>query len=122
MDGWMDADLAVGMHWVCLCQTSSILNYGQRYGQFGENGSGKYSITSHPPHPILSIRLILPSSNPSQNATSTFHRTLTSTSPVMGLNPLCPRKGCEARKRIEYLSIADDIDHAILEALYEELE
>jgi hypothetical protein len=49
--GWMDTNLAVGVHWVCLCQTSSVLNYGQRYGQFGENGSGKYSITSYPLHP-----------------------------------------------------------------------
>ena len=47
----MDTDMAVGMHWVCLCQTSSVLHYGRRYGQFSENESGKYSITSYPPHP-----------------------------------------------------------------------
>ena len=51
MDGWMDADLAVGMHWVCLFQTGSVLNYGRRHGQFSEHESGKYSITSYPPHP-----------------------------------------------------------------------
>jgi hypothetical protein len=32
---------------VYACQTSSVLNCGQ----FGENGSGKYSITSCPPRP-----------------------------------------------------------------------
>ena len=47
----MGVDLAVGMHWVCLCQTSSVLHSGRRYGQFGENGPGKYSITSYTPHP-----------------------------------------------------------------------
>ena len=49
--GCMDVDLAVGMHWVRLRQASSVLNYGRRYEQFDENGSGKYSIISYPPHP-----------------------------------------------------------------------
>src|ERR1700710_2330989 len=72
--------------------------------------------TLHTP-PTLLIRLILPSSNPSQNATSKFHCALTSTSPVVRLNPLTstastsppplPTKCCATRKRIEDLRIAD---------------
>jgi len=54
------------------------LNYGQRYGLLGENGSGKVQDFLR----ILSILLIrpsLPSSNQSQSATLIFHHTLTST-------------------------------------------
>ncbi|KAG1807337.1 P-loop containing nucleoside triphosphate hydrolase protein [Suillus subaureus] len=78
------------------------LNYGQRYGLLGENGSGKSTFLQSiaerdieiPPH--IDIYLVSGEAEPSDVA--------------------------KLEKRIEDLSIADDVDDAALEAAYEELE
>lgn len=92
------------------------LNYGQRYGLLGENGSGKSTFLQSiaerdieiPPH--IDIYLVRGEAEPSDVNAVDF------------IVASAREKVAKLEKRIEDLSIADDIDDAALEAAYEELE
>ncbi|KAH9919720.1 P-loop containing nucleoside triphosphate hydrolase protein [Fomitopsis serialis] len=92
------------------------LNYGQRYGLLGENGSGKVldilqSIAERdieiPEH--IDIYLVSGEADP-PTSTRGLHRRLRE------------RKGAKLEQRIEDLSVADEVDDVALEMAYEELE
>ncbi|KAG2036727.1 P-loop containing nucleoside triphosphate hydrolase protein [Suillus americanus] len=92
------------------------LNYGQRYGLLGENGSGKSTFLQSiaerdieiPPH--IDIYLVRGEAEPSDVNAVDF------------IVSSAREKVAKLEKRIEDLSIADDVDDAALEAAYEELE
>ncbi|KAG2054983.1 P-loop containing nucleoside triphosphate hydrolase protein [Suillus hirtellus] len=92
------------------------LNYGQRYGLLGENGSGKSTFLQSiaerdieiPPH--IDIYLVRGEAEPSDVNAVEF------------IVASAREKVAKLEKRIEDLSIADDVDDAALEAAYEELE
>ncbi|KIK39892.1 hypothetical protein CY34DRAFT_807741 [Suillus luteus UH-Slu-Lm8-n1] len=92
------------------------LNYGQRYGLLGENGSGKSTFLQSiaerdieiPPH--IDIYLVSGEAEPSDVNAVDF------------IVASAREKVAKLEKRIEDLSIADDVDDAALEAAYEELE
>lgn len=92
------------------------LNYGQRYGLLGENGSGKSTFLQSiaerdieiPPH--IDIYLVRGEAEPSNVNAVDF------------IVASAREKVAKLEKRIEDLSIADDVDDAALEAAYEELE
>ncbi|KAF9443358.1 hypothetical protein P691DRAFT_809091 [Macrolepiota fuliginosa MF-IS2] len=92
------------------------LNYGNRYGLLGENGSGKstflQSISERdieiPPH--IDIYLVRGEAEPSD--TNAIDFIITS----------AKAKVAKLEARIEELSVADDVDEAALDAAYEELE
>ncbi|KDN47442.1 hypothetical protein RSAG8_03582, partial [Rhizoctonia solani AG-8 WAC10335] len=92
------------------------LNYGQRYGLMGENGSGKSTFLQSlaerdieiPDH--IDIYLVRGEAEPSDvNA-------------VDYIIASAKDKVARLEKQIEDLSMADDIDELALEALHEELE
>ncbi|OJA15262.1 hypothetical protein AZE42_10787 [Rhizopogon vesiculosus] len=92
------------------------LNYGQRYGLLGENGSGKSTFLQSiaerdveiPSH--IDIYLVRGEAEPSDVNAVDF------------IVASAREKVAKLEKRIEDLSIADDVDDAALEAAYEELE
>ncbi|KAG2073359.1 P-loop containing nucleoside triphosphate hydrolase protein [Suillus decipiens] len=92
------------------------LNYGQRYGLLGENGSGKSTFLQSmaerdieiPQH--IDIYLVRGEAEPSDVNAVDF------------IVASAREKVAKLEKRIEDLSIADDVDDAALEAAYEELE
>ncbi|KAJ8595773.1 P-loop containing nucleoside triphosphate hydrolase protein [Rhizopogon salebrosus TDB-379] len=92
------------------------LNYGQRYGLLGENGSGKSTFLQSiaerdieiPSH--IDIYLVRGEAEPSNVNAVDF------------IVASAREKVAKLEKRIEDLSIADDVDDAALEAAYEELE
>lgn len=92
------------------------LNYGQRYGLLGENGSGKSTFLQSiaerdieiPSH--IDIYLVSGEAEPSDVNAVDF------------IVASAREKVAKLEKRIEDLSIADDVDDAALEAAYEELE
>ncbi|EGO02336.1 hypothetical protein SERLA73DRAFT_86622 [Serpula lacrymans var. lacrymans S7.3] len=92
------------------------LNYGQRYGLLGENGSGKSTFLQSiaerdieiPDH--IDIYLVRGEAEPSDvNAVDFIVKS-------------AREKVAKLEARIEDLSIADDVDEAALDACYEELE
>ncbi|KAH7887252.1 P-loop containing nucleoside triphosphate hydrolase protein [Phlebopus sp. FC_14] len=92
------------------------LNYGQRYGLLGENGSGKSTFLQSiaerdieiPPH--IDIYLVRGEAEPSDVNAVDF------------IIASAREKVAKLEKRIEDLSVADDVDEAALDAAYEELE
>ncbi|KAH9049078.1 P-loop containing nucleoside triphosphate hydrolase protein [Lactarius hengduanensis] len=92
------------------------LNYGQRYGLLGDNGSGKstflQSIAAQdipiPPH--IDIYLVRGEAEPSDVNALDF------------IVASARAKVARLEARIEELSIADDVDELALDATYEELE
>ncbi|KAH8113519.1 P-loop containing nucleoside triphosphate hydrolase protein [Phellopilus nigrolimitatus] len=92
------------------------LNYGQRYGLLGENGSGKSTFLQSlaerdidiPEH--IDIYLVRGEAEPSDVNALDF------------IVKSAREKVAKLEKRIEDLSIADDVDDLALEATYEELE
>ncbi|KAI6152595.1 P-loop containing nucleoside triphosphate hydrolase protein [Pisolithus tinctorius] len=92
------------------------LNYGQRYGLLGENGSGKstflQSISERdieiPPH--IDIYLVRGEAEPSDINAVDF------------IIASAREKVAKLEKRIEELSVADDVDETALDQAYEELE
>ncbi|KAL4076473.1 P-loop containing nucleoside triphosphate hydrolase protein [Scleroderma yunnanense] len=92
------------------------LNYGQRYGLLGENGSGKstflqsiaYRDIEIPPH--IDIYLVRGEAEPSNVNAVDF------------IIASAKEKVAKLEKRIEELSMADEPDDAALEQAYEELE
>ncbi|CCM00291.1 uncharacterized protein FIBRA_02321 [Fibroporia radiculosa] len=92
------------------------LNYGQRYGLLGDNGSGKSTFLQSiaerdieiPDH--IDIYLVRGEAEPSDvNAVDYIVKS-------------AKEKVARLEQRIEDLSVADEIDEAALEATYEELE
>jgi ATP-binding cassette subfamily F protein 2 len=92
------------------------LNYGQRYGLLGENGSGKSTFLQSiaerdvdiPEH--IDIYLVRGAVDPSDiNAVDYIIRS-------------AQEKVARLEKLVEDLSVADDVDEMALEAVYEELE
>ncbi|KAI0364615.1 P-loop containing nucleoside triphosphate hydrolase protein [Pilatotrama ljubarskyi] len=92
------------------------LNYGQRYGLLGENGSGKSTFLQSiaerdipiPEH--IDIYLVRGEAEPSEvNA-------------IDYIVASAREKVAKLEQRIEDLSVADDIDEVALDHLYEELE
>ncbi|TFK63459.1 P-loop containing nucleoside triphosphate hydrolase protein [Pluteus cervinus] len=92
------------------------LNYGQRYGLLGENGSGKSTFLSSiaerdveiPPH--IDIYLVRGEAEPSDVNAVDF------------IVASARQKVARLEARIEELSTADDVDEGALDAAYEELE
>ncbi|KAH0840339.1 P-loop containing nucleoside triphosphate hydrolase protein [Lanmaoa asiatica] len=92
------------------------LNYGQRYGLLGENGSGKSTFLQSmaerdveiPPH--IDIYLVRGEAEPSEVNALDF------------IIASAKEKVAKLEKRIEDLSVADDVDEVALDAAYEELE
>ncbi|KAJ7233754.1 P-loop containing nucleoside triphosphate hydrolase protein [Mycena rebaudengoi] len=92
------------------------LNYGQRYGLLGENGSGKSTFLSSiaardveiPPH--IDIYLVAGEAEPSDVNAIDF---IVASAKI---------KVAKLEAYIEQLSISDDVDDMALEAAYEELE
>ncbi|KAH7921087.1 P-loop containing nucleoside triphosphate hydrolase protein [Leucogyrophana mollusca] len=92
------------------------LNYGQRYGLLGENGSGKSTFLQSvaerdieiPPH--IDIYLVRGEAEPSDVNAVDF------------IIASAREKVAKLEARIEELSVADDVDDAALDACYEELE
>lgn len=92
------------------------LNYGQRYGLLGENGSGKSTFLQSiaerdieiPPH--IDIYLVRGEAEPSEVNAVDF------------IVASAREKVAKLEARIEELSVADDVDEAALDAAYEELE
>ncbi|KAH9179737.1 P-loop containing nucleoside triphosphate hydrolase protein [Lactarius sanguifluus] len=92
------------------------LNYGQRYGLLGDNGSGKstflQSIAAQdiplPPH--IDIYLVRGEAEPSDVNALDF------------IVASARAKVARLEARIEELSVADDVDELALDATYEELE
>ncbi|KAI6013654.1 P-loop containing nucleoside triphosphate hydrolase protein [Pisolithus microcarpus] len=92
------------------------LNYGQRYGLLGENGSGKstflQSISERdieiPPH--IDIYLVRGEAEPSDINAVDF------------IIASAREKVAKLERRIEELSVADDVDEVALDQAYEELE
>ncbi|KAH9077212.1 P-loop containing nucleoside triphosphate hydrolase protein [Lactarius deliciosus] len=92
------------------------LNYGQRYGLLGDNGSGKstflQSIAAQdipvPPH--IDIYLVRGEADPSDVNALDF------------IVASARAKVARLEARIEELSVADDVDELALDAAYEELE
>ncbi|KZT18314.1 P-loop containing nucleoside triphosphate hydrolase protein [Neolentinus lepideus HHB14362 ss-1] len=92
------------------------LNYGQRYGLLGENGSGKSTFLQSiaeqdialPPH--IDIYLVRGEAEPSDVNAVDF------------IVSSAKEKVAKLESRIEELSAADEIDELGLEQLYEELE
>ncbi|KXN83453.1 hypothetical protein AN958_01432 [Leucoagaricus sp. SymC.cos] len=92
------------------------LNYGNRYGLLGENGSGKSTFLQSiaerdieiPPH--IDIYLVRGEAEPSEVNAIDF--IITS----------AREKVAKLEARIEELSVADDVDEVALDAAYEELE
>ncbi|KAI9466981.1 P-loop containing nucleoside triphosphate hydrolase protein [Lactarius psammicola] len=92
------------------------LNYGQRYGLLGDNGSGKstflQSIAAQdiplPPH--IDIYLVRGEAEPSEVNALDF------------IVASARAKVARLEARIEELSVADDVDELALDAAYEELE
>ncbi|KAJ6486737.1 P-loop containing nucleoside triphosphate hydrolase protein [Mycena sanguinolenta] len=107
----------LSFHGRLLIENAEIaLNYGQRYGLLGENGSGKstflQSIASCdieiPPH--IDIYLVSGEAEPSDVNAVDF------------IVASARQKVAKLEKHIEELSIADDVDDLALEAAYEQLE
>ncbi|KAF7348449.1 hypothetical protein MVEN_01361900 [Mycena venus] len=107
----------LSFHGRLLIENAEIaLNYGQRYGLLGENGSGKstflQSIASRdieiPPH--IDIYLVSGEAEPSEVNAVDF------------IVASAKAKVAKLEKHIEELSIADDVDDLALEAAYEQLE
>ncbi|KAG9317900.1 P-loop containing nucleoside triphosphate hydrolase protein [Chiua virens] len=92
------------------------LNYGQRYGLLGENGSGKSTFLQSmaerdieiPPH--VDIYLVRGEAEPSDVNALDF------------IIASAKDKVAKLEKRIEDLSVADEVDEVALDAAYEELE
>ncbi|KAI0320267.1 P-loop containing nucleoside triphosphate hydrolase protein [Amylostereum chailletii] len=92
------------------------LNYGQRYGLLGENGSGKSTFLQSiaeqdiplPPH--VDIYIVRGEAEPSEVNALDF------------IVASAKEKVAKLEARIEELSVADDVDELALEATYEELE
>ncbi|KAF9226956.1 hypothetical protein BS17DRAFT_749261 [Gyrodon lividus] len=92
------------------------LNYGQRYGLLGENGSGKSTFLQSiaerdieiPSH--IDIYLVRGEAEPSDVNAVDF------------IVASAREKVAKLEKRIEDLSVADSVDEAALDAAYEELE
>ncbi|KAF9463628.1 P-loop containing nucleoside triphosphate hydrolase protein [Collybia nuda] len=92
------------------------LNYGQRYGLLGENGSGKSTFLQSiaerdieiPDH--IDIYLVRGEAEPSDVNAVDF------------IVASAKKKVAKLEARIEELSIADDVDELALDAAYEELE
>ncbi|KAJ3555661.1 hypothetical protein NP233_g12153 [Leucocoprinus birnbaumii] len=92
------------------------LNYGNRYGLLGENGSGKSTFLQSiaerdieiPPH--IDIYLVRGEAEPSEVNAVDFIVTS------------AREKVAKLEARIEELSVADDVDETALDAAYEELE
>lgn len=92
------------------------LNYGQRYGLLGDNGSGKstflQSIAAQdiplPPH--IDIYLVRGEAEPSEVNALDF------------IVASARAKVARLEARIEELSVADDVDELALDSAYEELE
>ncbi|KAA1466723.1 hypothetical protein DENSPDRAFT_791628 [Dentipellis sp. KUC8613] len=92
------------------------LNYGQRYGLLGENGSGKSTFLQSiaeqdielPPH--IDIYIVRGEAEPSDVNALDF------------IVASAKQKVARIEQRIEELSVADDVDELALEAAYEELE
>ncbi|KAH7910315.1 P-loop containing nucleoside triphosphate hydrolase protein [Hygrophoropsis aurantiaca] len=92
------------------------LNYGQRYGLLGENGSGKSTFLQSvaerdieiPPH--IDIYLVRGEAEPSDVNALDF------------IIASAKEKVAKLEARIEELSVADDVDEGALDACYEELE
>ncbi|TFY60973.1 hypothetical protein EVG20_g7231 [Dentipellis fragilis] len=92
------------------------LNYGQRYGLLGENGSGKSTFLQSiaeqdielPPH--IDIYLVRGEAEPSNVNALDF------------IVASAKQKVARIEQRIEELSVADDVDELALDAAYEELE
>ncbi|TDL30195.1 P-loop containing nucleoside triphosphate hydrolase protein [Rickenella mellea] len=92
------------------------LNYGQRYGLLGENGSGKSTFLQSiaerdidiPEH--IDIYLVRGEAEPAEINAVDF------------IVESAKKKVAKIEKRIEDLSMADDVDEMALEAAYEELE
>ncbi|KAG8937096.1 hypothetical protein FRC03_007797 [Tulasnella sp. 419] len=92
------------------------LNYGQRYGLLGENGSGKSTFLQSLAHrdieipDHIDIYLVSGEAEPSEiNAVDYIVKS-------------AREKVARLEKQIEDLSAADDVDEAQLDAVYEELE
>lgn len=92
------------------------LNYGQRYGLLGENGSGKSTFLQSiaerdieiPPH--IDIYLVRGEAEPSDVNALDF------------IIASAKEKVAKLEKYVEELSMQDDVDELALEAAYEELE
>ncbi|TFY82078.1 hypothetical protein EWM64_g1926 [Hericium alpestre] len=92
------------------------LNYGQRYGLLGENGSGKSTFLQSiaeqdiplPEH--IDMYLVRGEAEPSDTNALDF------------IVASAKKKVAKLEQRIEDLSVADDVDELALEAAYEELE
>ncbi|KAG9097004.1 hypothetical protein FRC06_008113 [Ceratobasidium sp. 370] len=92
------------------------LNYGQRYGLMGENGSGKSTFLQSlaerdieiPEH--IDIYLVRGEAEPSE------------TNAVDYIIASAKEKVARLEKLIEELSVADDVDELALDAIHEELE
>jgi ATP-binding cassette subfamily F protein 2 len=107
----------LSFHGRLLIENAEIaLNYGQRYGLLGENGSGKstflQSIASQdiplPPH--IDIYLVRGEAEPSEVNALDF------------IVASARAKVARLEARIEELSVADDVDELALDSAYEELE
>ncbi|CDW96720.1 hypothetical protein, partial [Sporisorium scitamineum] len=110
-------NFTMSFHGRLLIDTATInLNYGQRYGLLGDNGSGKTTFLAAlaardveiPDH--IDIHLVSGEAEPSDvNA-------------VDYIVASAKEKVAKLEKEIEDLSVADDIDEVTLEMKYEELE
>ncbi len=107
----------MSFHGRLLIDTATInLNYGQRYGLLGDNGSGKTTFLAAladrdveiPDH--IDIHIVSGEAEPSDvNA-------------VDYIVKVAKQKVAKLEKEIEELSVADNIDEVALEMKYEELE
>ncbi|BGP29538.1 ABC transporter ATP-binding protein arb1 [Rhodotorula toruloides] len=92
------------------------LNYGQRYGLLGENGSGKTTFLESmanrdveiPEH--IDIYLVRGEAEPSEQTALEF------------VVQSAKDKAARLEARIEEMSVADNVDEVALEMMYEELE
>ncbi|ETS62487.1 hypothetical protein PaG_03114 [Moesziomyces aphidis] len=110
-------NFTMSFHGRLLIDTATInLNYGQRYGLLGDNGSGKTTFLAAlagrdveiPEH--IDIHLVSGEAEPSEvNA-------------VDYIVASAKEKVAKLEKEIEDLSVADEIDEVTLELKYEELE
>ncbi|EST06085.1 ABC transporter-like protein [Kalmanozyma brasiliensis GHG001] len=110
-------NFTMSFHGRLLIDTATInLNYGQRYGLLGENGSGKTTFLAAlaerdveiPEH--IDIHIVSGEAEPSD------------TNAVDYVVEAAKRKVAKLEKDIEELSVADEIDEVALEMKYEELE
>ncbi|KAJ1019452.1 hypothetical protein NDA16_004569 [Ustilago loliicola] len=110
-------NFTMSFHGRLLIDTATInLNYGQRYGLLGENGSGKTTFLAAlgardveiPEH--IDIHLVTGEAEPSD------------TNAIDYIVKSAKEKVARLEKEIEDMSVADEIDEVGLELKYEELE